>query len=180
MIQKLSQYCMNYLLLESIIKSNEEDNEIYRYGIEVIISDLLDILLIFFVAVIQSKIIDGVIYYLVFGHLRKFTGGYHCRHYYSCITMHVLLFLIYTLLNISNNVSFILGVLSALAIILIGPVENMNRKIDEKDMLIYDNKMRKIICSYVIIFMMFPKYLKVISYVLQVVLLLMLFCIKEK
>lgn len=98
---------------------------------EVIISDCIDIGLLLIVAIMQDKLLDCFIYYLSFGYIRKFSGGYYSQYYYSCISLHVFIFYIYTILNIPYSINLIIGIISATAIVIMAPIENINRRIEK-------------------------------------------------
>lgn len=178
LVQKLSNLSAQYLISQNII--NSEDKETYRYGLEVLISDCVDILLLLIIGLLQHKIIDCFIYYLSFGLIRKFSGGYHFNHYYSCIGIHVLIFLIYTFIDIPYGFCMTLGIVSSGVIILLSPIENINRKVAEGDIIKYKRIILPIILIHLLLMSIINVTAQVISYILFVVSLLMIICIKLK
>lgn len=51
--------------------------EVYTYGIEIILSTLAEIISILISAIVFSSFIEGMIFVIVFSSLRLFAGGYH-------------------------------------------------------------------------------------------------------
>lgn len=93
MIQAISKYFTNKIFLYNY---NSEDYEIHQYGIEVIVSTCINILFLIIVGILTHHTIDSLLYFIFFYIIRKFSGGFHCQHYYSCISLHICLFFIYT------------------------------------------------------------------------------------
>lgn len=180
MIQKLSCLCLEYLLNQNVLSHNSKEQETYRYGIEVIISDCIDIGLLMIVAIMQDKLLECVIYYLSFGYIRKFSGGYHSQNYHSCISLHVVIFYIYTILNIPHSINLIIGTISAVIIALMSPIENINRKLKKEDILKYKIITIIIVLLHCIFMFCFYTLSTIIAYTLFVVSLLMVICIKDK
>ena len=91
MIILLSQKITSFLERNMSIESDMID--IYRYGIEVTLSSLLNITLVFTAGVLTGDILAGITFLGVFILLRSFTGGYHATTYMRCNTVMILTFL---------------------------------------------------------------------------------------
>lgn len=63
--------------------------EVYVYGIEIILSTLLEVVTILISALLISAVEAGVIFIVIFSSLRIFTGGYHAETYRKCFVVTV-------------------------------------------------------------------------------------------
>lgn len=63
--------------------------DVYTYGIEILISTMSGILAILISAFVFSSLIEGVIFLVLFSSLRIFTGGYHANTYRRCFVVTV-------------------------------------------------------------------------------------------
>ncbi len=61
------------------------DQEIYAYGIELILGDILNLFILLIVACAMNRIMEMVIWSGVFLVTRRFTGGYHSPSQLLCI-----------------------------------------------------------------------------------------------
>ena len=71
------------------------DDEIFTYGIEVIVTSLLNIFLLLFIGIISGTVDQSIVYFGAYAFLRKFIGGYHCDTNFKCITFNVFKYIIF-------------------------------------------------------------------------------------
>lgn len=90
LIQDLANKITQYIFK---MKVCNDEFEVHRYGIEVMISMTIDLLLILGMGFIIGHLEGAITYYLAFWIIRKF--GYHCQTYFRCISLHVSLFIVY-------------------------------------------------------------------------------------
>lgn len=67
-------------ILSFLVKNTslpEEETDVYKYGIEITISSLFNIILIIMLSLIFGSIVSGICFLSCFILLRQFTGGYH-------------------------------------------------------------------------------------------------------
>lgn len=125
-----------------IIKIEDDMKDVHRYGIEITISSLLNIVLIILASLILSDVILGIIFLMVFISLRSFSGGYHANTYFLCNLTFTLTFLLVYAANRAitdcikpNIIVFLLAVIDLLSFIIIAvfsPVKNKHNSISEK------------------------------------------------
>lgn len=140
MIERIALKITNF-----IFKNTELDSElyeVYKYGIEITISSLLNIVLIIAASIAVSDVVSGVVFLTVFIPLRLFLGGYHAKTYFMCNALFLLTYLMIYYINSAalefidgNLLSRLLTVLILLGIIPIiafAPVENPNKPLSEK------------------------------------------------
>lgn len=82
MIIKIAEKATGILLQENII--TEDFKDIYQYGMEVIVSTILNLLLVLTMGVVLNATTQGIIYFLVLATVRTQAGGYHASSYFRC------------------------------------------------------------------------------------------------
>lgn len=123
-----------------IIKIEDDMKDVHRYGIEITISSLLNIVLIILASLILSDVILGIIFLMVFISLRSFSGGYHANTYFLCNLTFTLTFLLAYAANraiidcIKPNIIILLAVIDLLSFIIVAvfsPVKNKHNSISK-------------------------------------------------
>ena len=92
MLNSLARRIANFILTQKSIEENMFS--IYIYGIELLISSVLGVLLVVVVGLVLGRFIDSLLFLLSFIFLRKYTGGLHCNSYMACNVMTVLTFVV--------------------------------------------------------------------------------------
>ena len=72
----------DFLLLKETIKT--EEKEIYIYGVQLIISSIINFLICIITSLLFGELLNGLIFFVAFSSLRKFTGGFHYRSFLIC------------------------------------------------------------------------------------------------
>lgn len=128
-------------LSNEVLKRVEKANygqEVYVYGIEIILSTLLEIMVILVSACFFSVFKEGFIFVILFMSLRIFTGGYHANTYKKCFIVTVGSFWGMVLLaNIIENLIlqrtlYMIMFAAAIYIVLRSPILNKNQLLNEK------------------------------------------------
>ena len=60
MIKKLTNHILSYLISSNAIDDNEETKDYYRYGIEITISSLINILLIIIIGIVSGNALESM------------------------------------------------------------------------------------------------------------------------
>ena len=85
MIEFLTNKLLKYISNKDVIDNvNEDVVAFYKYGIEITISSILNILIILTISLLFNALIDGFIFLLIFIPTRQFTGGFHADSYLKC------------------------------------------------------------------------------------------------
>ena len=82
MIHLLSMSIADYLFHRKIITIDKYP--VYQYGLEMIISTILGVVLVLLCGVLTGSFLHSIIFYLLFVTLRMFTGGYHADTHFMC------------------------------------------------------------------------------------------------
>lgn len=135
MIQQIASSVSARWISKNII--SEEYREVYQYGLELMISSLIGILLISIVGIIFFSIVDSLIFIIVFCLVRSRSGGYHANSYLKCNITTVATFAASALIayNVSiPELSFsIVAIVGFIILLLLSPIENEYKPIDKED-----------------------------------------------
>ena len=122
-------------------KNDEYPLEIYTYGLELIISSVVETFVLIVLGVFLNSILETIVFVLSFSFLRFFTGGYHAQSYLKCAFVTVIVYLvvifIYELfkdifLSCQIGVIVFVFLLSFVFVYIFAPIENANKKIENK------------------------------------------------
>lgn len=91
-------YITNYICLENI--------NIYKYGMQIILADISNFMVILIPSIILNKYIEGMIFFITFVGMRRYCGGYHCSTCLRCNICFMIIFLI-SLLSVRIPKEFI-------------------------------------------------------------------------
>lgn len=138
MIKKLSQIIYNFM--SKHISVDEELEDVYRYGIEITLSSILNIFLVMSVSVLLGNPLTGLSYLGSLILLKSFCGGYHANSYFKCNSLMVIFYIISyigaNLLAYYNLTDFrlmsILLMLAFLPIYAYAPVKNKHKPLSER------------------------------------------------
>lgn len=137
MIKRISQHIYNFMSRH--IKTDPELGDVYKYGIEITISSILNICLVMLAAVLLGSPLSGMCHLVCLILLRSFCGGYHANSYLKCNSLMVAFFIISyfggKLLVDFNLTSFqlmsIVLMLAFLPIYAFAPVKNKHKPLSE-------------------------------------------------
>ena len=129
--------------------SNDE-SEIIEFGVTVLISKFIFLITIVIVGVFCDKLVSVLFFTLFYTPLRSFAGGIHAktpvRCYFFSLSMLILTALIFKFLRITKLFFYFSIVFSAIVLILLSPVEDLNKPLDEIEIKIYRKKSLLIWC----------------------------------
>lgn len=122
------------------VSLDEEMRDIYKYGIEITISSLLNIVLVLICAILTGNIINGIAYLICLIPMRSYCGGFHASTYLKCNTAMLVTFMSVIAVNYVVNrfieyeviILTILDILSFIPILLFAPVKNPNKELDDR------------------------------------------------
>lgn len=135
MISHISEQILKYLLRSNVINDSNDEKEYYRYGIEITVSSLLNVILIIFIGILFQSVIESIIFLIFFMLIRQFTGGFHADTYFKCnfsfciSFISVLIMYHFTEENVTVWISVLISVLCIAIILIACPIENINKPI---------------------------------------------------
>lgn len=117
------------LLKEGIISSEQE--EIYIYGFELILSFLTCTTIILLIGLILGEIVNTLIFLLLFILIRRCAGGFHAKTHLQCQLYTTGFYLTVIVLSIYTAVPLwsypLLAIAGGTIILWLGPIENPNK-----------------------------------------------------
>lgn len=165
MIQSISNKILNFFITKGAIT---EEYEIYRYGIEVIVSNSIGMIVILLTSLYFNIVDQGIIFIIVFAELRSKTGGFHCDTYLWCNITYISTYLIYLGVMQYLNYSLCLTLMGVcfLITLYLAPVDHYNKELNNEE----KKKFRKqsIVCFvlFTIISILIKRYTYIITYAL--------------
>ena len=123
---------LNFLTEQEAIGKADEVQDFYRYGIEITISSMLNIVLVLLMGALTGHLLESVIY------LAVITGGYHADTYFRCNLLMCSTFIATAFLNdkvcgyINIWVIVALVVFEEIIAFVFCPVENKNKPIEKE------------------------------------------------
>ena len=135
MIQLLSEKILSFIMNNTNIPIDETD--VYKYGIEITISSVLNIILIIILSLLFGNLVSGICFLFCFILLRQFTGGYHAESYFKC---NLALAVSYICISLVSNafsrlpIHLLEGLLIAgcITVVLFAPVNNRHKQLTLK------------------------------------------------
>lgn len=135
MINQFSTIILEYLLKNKVIEDSDNEKKYYQYGIEITISSILNIALIFLVGIIFKSVFESALFLLLFIPIRQFTGGFHAETYLKCNLLFCSLFIVVLLVSrisfqyLSTYIVILISFICVSLIWYMCPVEHINKPI---------------------------------------------------
>lgn len=147
MINKLSKFFTNKLFVNGAI--SEDEQELYIYGLFMLISQLMYLTLACLLGLILGCFVESIIFYIAFQIIRRYAGGYHATTEARCeilSTLSILACII--LIKLSKvydiqTVFLIISVISSVCIFFLCPLDTPEKPLSSKE-LKYFRKMSRL------------------------------------
>ena len=160
MQNRLSICIADFLLSQHIINNSEK--EIYIYGVKLIISSVINILICTTISLLLKDIVNGIVFFISFSSLRRFTGGFHSKKFYKCNLIFSIIVIVALLCNMffekmfENHFVFITIILFTLiTIVLFSPVYNENKELDKHERKLFLIKSIIVYLIHILIYFVF-------------------------
>lgn len=127
----------------------EEDREIYEYGFQQGIILVVNIACTLLIGILMKMFLEVILFMISYIPLRTNAGGFHAKTQFRCFIYSN--FLVVGILAVSKLLTgysvllTILGIAASTIIILLAPVEDQNKPLDEKEVEVYGRKARYIL-----------------------------------
>lgn len=153
MFKKCIDRLIDILILKESIK--EDEMELYAYGLELAVGIFINILTTIFIGMIFGMVLESMIFLLIYIPIRSYAGGYHANSNLKCYFLSCLL-IIFVLLVIfympdKSYINITIGVICVATpiILILAPIEDYNKPIDDKERQVFKNKIRLILAFYI-------------------------------
>lgn len=147
MIARISSRIVKALIENSIIET--EENEVYQYGIEMVISTTIVILIVLCCGILFGELLSSIVFFIVFAFVRSSSGGYHADTYFKCniiYTINLVIVLFWVKFappyySLCGHIMFLL--IYFLMVYQFSPVENSNKPLDNSQ-----KKKHRMLCIF--------------------------------
>lgn len=142
MLSRVSKQIALQFAVRRII--NEEDIEVYEYGINILLTGIVNMVSIIIIGILCGKVIECICFMIMFIPLRQYVGCYHSATPKRCFTCTLMMILIVlsAMENIPWNVYIIWGLLIICGTVIysLSPVEAKNKPLNDMEKCIYRRK----------------------------------------
>jgi len=141
MISKLSKKVVSRFISCGNITENEQ--ELYEYGIFILLSNILFISLTIILGLVFGLFLQSLIFFSVFTIIRQYAGGYHASTESRCEIITTLGFLvsIITMRLIVNNLAFTILLISSMILFVFifsfAPIDTDEKPLNEEELKVF-------------------------------------------
>lgn len=142
-MEKFSSKLIELFVSNDLIKN--EDKEIYKYAVNIILSSLIHIATVMIIGLCFNLFIESLVFYFSFIAIRKFAGGYHAKtpvrcYLFSFASNIIILCLVKWLSSINTLFIFIFIIFELLCVVLIlliSPLDTENNPLTGQEKKMY-------------------------------------------
>ena len=134
MIEKCANTIADWLINCEVVK--ETDKELYSYAVYSILLSLSPLLLAIGFGIGMGCVGRSVMIIMPFVIIRKFSGGYHTKHAWSCLIWSCLLLVLCMVLSFHIKCGWVLALITvgaAVSLICFSPIDNENRVLSQEE-----------------------------------------------
>ena len=126
-----------------------DDRGLYEYAMYSFLVSVMPLVIFLIASGIVGMLPEGVLIIIPFMVIRKFSGGYHAKHAYICMTISLGLLVSSFYVVIHSECSWLfhmLVVISGVSVIINSPIDSENKELEEDEI----NQYRRTTCMLVI------------------------------
>lgn len=134
MIGKFAERIAAWLIRREAIEAS--DRELYVYAAYSLLVTIFPIMLSMLMGMIMGKLLDSLRIVFPFMVIRKYSGGYHAKHPWTCFLCScMLLFIcILTASNIKCSVPFaVITACAAISLVMFSPIDSEDRRLEQTE-----------------------------------------------
>ena len=153
LLARLAVKIVNNLVHSGVIK--EEDAEIYIYGINQILTSVLNVSSALIIGLIFGVFPEIAVFMAAYIPLRSFAGGYHAKTPLSCYVFSVIMLIVVSIglkyLHLADWVYYAVLVAATLVVLVLSPVEDRNKPLAEIEQKVYKKRKMNIATAEVMV-----------------------------
>ena len=136
MIADFAEKISNTMVDRGIVQ--KEDVELYQYGIENSITVAGNLLASALFGILTGRLGVVLVFLLFYSTLRTYSGGVHCKSKLGCFILSMLILLVpvfsyeWVMEMVTFPVIFAVGVIAIVVILVLSPVESINKPLDDE------------------------------------------------
>ncbi len=149
MMEKCANIIADWLISCKVVE--ETDKELYSYAVHSILLSLSPLALAIGFGICMGCVRQSVMIIMPFVIIRKFSGGYHTKHAWSCLLWSCLLLLLCITISFYIKCGWEIALVTvgaAVSLILNSPIDNVNRELDQEE----HHRYKKITTVLVLVF----------------------------
>ena len=137
MIADFAEKISNTMVDRGIVQ--KEDVELYQYGIENSITVAGNLLASALFGILTGRLGVVLVFLLFYSTLRTYSGGVHCKSKLGCFILSMLILLVpvfsyeWVMEMVTFPVIFAMGVIAIVVILVLSPVESINKPLDDEE-----------------------------------------------
>lgn len=127
-----------WLVQQDAIKP--DDRELYEYAIYSFLVSVMPLAIFLVVSGVIGMLTEGLLIVIPFMVIRKFSGGYHARHAYTCmmISVGLLTSSFYVVIHAECTWIFhVLAIMSGISVVANSPIDSENKRLEEDEIIQY-------------------------------------------
>lgn len=123
---------------------HQDDYEIYLFGMEQLLTTILDVLSAIVIGILFGRVLQTIIFVISFMVIRSYAGGYHAATPLRCYVLTILtvILALSAMKYMEWHIFYLLGILmvSSVVILILAPVDTENKRIDDVEFIHYRRK----------------------------------------
>lgn len=157
MFHRATDKIVKQLTIGGIIQP--EKKELYRYGVNQLLNNLFSIAAFLIISILLKGIMKAVIFLLAYFPLRVYAGGFHASTAFRCwiLSSGLLAIVLLTVNYIPVPPIWydLFACLSIVVIIIMMPIEDANKPLDEKEIRVYKKRGVIVLTLEILVFILF-------------------------
>jgi accessory gene regulator B len=139
MIAKLAKSTAYFFVEKQVVK--KEDEDVYAYGMELLYSSILNIVLAVIIAISTNTVFPTTAFLMTFIIIRQYIGGYHAKTHLGCMSILAVVLCCFAILTrcIPDQYEIWISMLSVVSSIILilrfAPVEHPNKPLSDNEKL---------------------------------------------
>lgn len=112
---------------------DKDDEELYEYAVQIFLITISPLILVVIIGMITGLLKNGILLIIPFLVMRKFSGGFHTRHTWTCLVLSTIILAgcMYITTYIQSGTALSIAVLLAFgSLIHFSPVESENKRLE--------------------------------------------------
>lgn len=146
-MEKLAKKLTDYIVKKKII--SREDKAVYYYGFQMGLDIVFNLLVSVLIAILLHRVMEAILFFLVFIPIRSFAGGFHFEDSIRCFALSVISYA--AVLVLAGNLDCekvpmaLVDTGLLLLVRVLYPVQTRNRILDDKEKMHFLKKLRGIL-----------------------------------
>ncbi|SDI52129.1 accessory gene regulator B [Pseudobutyrivibrio sp. 49] len=135
-MERIAGKIVNYLVKKSSTTCNQEDLDVYIYGVECLLNELNTLLLLFVWGILTKSLLEMLVWLITFSIFRHHTGGLHAKSnlrcfFYTCGVGFLTTYFIR--IHLLNHIILMIYGISLLLVFILAPRKNAKKMLSNKE-----------------------------------------------